>query len=237
VTSEIELGGISVEIVQKDIKNIHLSVNPPSGKVRISAPLRMSIHNIRAFALSKLSWIKTQQQKLQLQEREFPREFLERESHYLWGKRYLLTIVDCEGSPSITTDHDKLILNVNSTMSSEQIQELVNEWYRDQIRKEAPLIIEKWASILGVSVNKLFVQRMKTKWGTCNPDTKGIRLNSELAKKPLEYLEYVILHEMAHLLEPTHNEKFFRLLDHCIPNWRHIRDELNRLPVPHGEWS
>ena len=237
MVTELDLGGISVEIVQKDIKNMHLSVNPPSGKVRISAPKEMDLQAIRAFALTKLSWIKQQQRKFQFQEREMPREFLELESHYVWGKRYLLNILETDQTPSVTLAHDKIVLAVKPNTSPEKMQDVVDDWYRSILREEVPAIIEKWSAALGVKPEKLFIQRMKTKWGGCTPENGSIRLNTELAKKPIEFLEYVVLHELAHLKAPNHGDQFQRIMDAALPNWRQIRDELNRLPVPHGEWN
>jgi len=237
VITELKLGDITIEVIQKDIKNIHLSVNPPDGEVRISAPLNINPEAIRAFALTKLIWIKEQQQKIRKQDRDIPRDFMERESHFVWGKRYLLSIIEIDEPPSVNLSHDKMILRVRPGTTPVKMKEIVQEWYRDLIRDIVPSLIEKWSPILGVSVEKLFVQQMKTKWGACSPNNGNIRLNSELGKKPKDYLEYVVLHEMAHLLEPTHNERFQAIMDRCMPNWRHLKDELNRLPVPHGVWN
>ncbi|MBS1960593.1 MAG: M48 family metallopeptidase [Bdellovibrionales bacterium] len=237
MNAELDLGGIVVEVIRKDIKNIHLSVNPPNGKVRISAPESMELDAIRAFALSKLLWIKEQQRKHQLQERDIPREYLERESHWIWGKRYLLSIEISDSSPTITLTHDKLVVTVRPSSDANQIKLLMDEWYRDQIREALPDVLAYWEKILEVKVEKVFIQQMKTKWGGCTPGNASIRLNTELAKKPKQFLEYVVLHEVAHLVEPTHGERFQAIMDQCMPNWRQIRDELNRLPVPHGEWN
>jgi predicted metal-dependent hydrolase len=237
MNAELDLGGIVVEVIRKDIKNIHLSVNPPNGKVRISAPESMELDAIRAFALSKLLWIKEQQRKHQLQERDIPREYLERESHWVWGKRYLLSIEVSDCSPKITLTHDKLVVAVRTDSDPKQIKMLMNEWYRDQIREALPEVVAYWEKILEVKVENVFIQQMKTKWGGCTPENASIRLNTELAKKPKQFLEYVVLHEVAHLVEPTHGERFQAIMDQCMPNWRHIREELNRLPVPHGEWN
>ncbi len=235
--TEIDLGGIPIEVTQKDIKNIHLSVNPPLGKVRISAPLGMDIQAIRAFAVTKIAWIKTEQRKFQYQEREKPREFLELESHYVWGKRYLLNIIEIEGTPSVSLSHDKMILKTNPNTSPEKMRDLVDGWYRDLLREEVEPIIERWSVALGVKADKLFIQRMKTRWGSCVPENKSIRLNTELAKKPPQFLEYVVVHELAHLVAANHKDKFQKVMDTALPNWRYIRDELNRLPVPHGQWD
>ena len=233
---QIELGEIAVDVVKKDIKNLHLSVYPPAGKVRISAPLRMNLDTIRVFAISKLGWIKQQQKKLQEQERETPREYLDRESHYVWGKRYLLKVVESDEAPAVELKHSAMHLRVRPGTSEEKKQAVIEEWYRAQLKQAVPSLIAKWEPLMGVNVARFFVQRMKTKWGSCNPNAKSIRLNTELAKKPPECLEYVVVHEMVHLLEPTHNSRFITLMDSFIPQWQFHRDALNRLPVKHEAW-
>lgn len=237
MVKELQLGDITVEVVLKDIKNVHLSVYPPAGRVRISAPLRMKLDTIRIFAISKLDWIKRQQEKLRCQERETPREFLDRESHYLWGKRYLLKVIETEAAPVITLKHGQMRLQVRPGTKVEQRQAIVDAWYREQLRAALPPLADKWESLMGVKVARFFVQRMRTRWGTCNPRRRSIRLNTELAKKPRECLEYILIHEMVHLLEPSHNARFVRLMDHFMPKWRHFRDRLNQLPVREEQWD
>jgi predicted metal-dependent hydrolase len=237
MVTKIDLGGIVVDVVKKDIKNVHLSVHPPIGKVRISAPLRMNSDTIRVFAISKLGWIKQQQKKLRTQERETPREYLDRESHYLWGKRYLLKVVEKEVAPGVELKHKTLILRVRSGSSEGKKQATLDQWYREQLKQAVPPLVAKWERLMGVKVEKFFVQRMKTKWGSCNPQARTIRLNSELVKKPSECLEYIVVHEMVHILEPTHNRTFVALIDRFIPKWQFYRDTLNRLPVRHESWG
>lgn len=236
MVTQIDLGEIAVDVVKKDIKNIHLGVYPPSGKVRISAPLRMDLDTIRVFAITKLGWIKSQQQKLREQERETPREYLDRESHYVWGRRHLLKVIEKDAAPAVALKHNKMILQIRPATSCERRQAILNAWYREKLRKAVPTLIEKWEPLMGVKVERFFVQKMKTKWGSCSPSSKGIRLNTELAKKPPECLEYIVVHEMAHLLEPTHNTRFISLMDQFMPKWRFYKDELNRLPVRHEDW-
>lgn len=236
MVARIEIGGIVLEVVKKDIKNVHLSVYPPSGKVRISAPIRMNTDTIRVYAISKLSWIKQQQKKLRAQERETPREYLDRESHYVWGKRYLLKVVEQDVAPAAELKHSRLLLRVRTGSSKEKKQAALEEWYRQQIKEAVPPLIAKWQPLMGVKVKRFFVQRMKTKWGSCNSVSGTIRLNTELAKKPGECLEYIVVHEMAHLLEPTHNPRFVALMEQFMPKWRSHREELNRLPVRHESW-
>lgn len=236
MAARIRLGGIAVEVIKKDIKNIHLSVHPPKGRVRISAPLRMKLDTIRVFAITKLSWIKSQQQKLRKQERETPREYLDRESHYVWGKRYLLEVIKQDTAPTVELKHRKMLLKVRRGSSDAKKQAVLEAWYRELLKEAIAVLIEKWQPIVGVRVNRHFVQRMKTKWGSCNPATKSIRLNTELAKKPRECLEYIVVHELVHILERTHNSRFKALMDQFMPKWRFYRDELNRLPVRHETW-
>jgi predicted metal-dependent hydrolase len=237
MVSQIELGEIKADVLKKDIKNIHLSVYPPNGRVRISAPLRMNLDTIRIFAIAKLGWIKSRQQKLREQERETPREYIDRESHYVWGKRYLLSICEADQAPSIEIKHNRMILWVRPGTGALKRQEIVDEWYRLQIKQATPAIISKWEPIMGVKVDRFFVQRMKTKWGSCNHSSRSIRLNTDLAKKPLECLEYIVVHEMVHLLEKHHDKKFQNLMENFLPKWRFYKDELNRLPIRHEKWE
>lgn len=235
--TQIELGEIAVDVVKKDIKNIHLSVHPPTGRVRISAPLRMNLETIRVFAISKLGWIKQHQKKLRDQERESLREYLDRESHYVWGKRYLLQIVERDAMPVVELNHSHMVLTVCPETDEGKKQAVVEEWYRAQLKKAVPPLIAKWEPIMGVEVERFFVQRMKTKWGSCNALSKSIRLNTDLAKKPPECLEYIVVHEMAHLLERRHGDRFKAYMDEFMPEWRLCRDELNRSPLGHVDWS
>lgn len=234
--TELVLGDITVEVVQKDIRNVHLSVNPPDGRVRVSAPASMQIDAIRAFALSRLTWIREQKRKFDAQEREPAREYLERESHFVWGQRYLLSVVERDQVPTVVLTHERMIVTVRPGFTRDKIEAVVEDWYRDQLREALQALIAKWEPIIGVKVERIFIQQMKTKWGGCNTQDASIRLNTDLAKKPSEYLEYVLVHEMVHLLESTHNAQFVALMDQYLPNWRHLRDELNRLPLRELGW-
>ena len=196
----------------------------------------MELDTIRVFAISKLRWIKQQQKKLREQDRETPREYLDRESHYVWGKRYLLKVVEEDAAPMVELKHSKMILRVRLGTNDDVKQEVVAQWYRGQIKATVLELIAKWEPMMGVSVERVFVQKMKTKWGSCNPVMRSIRLNTDLAKKPHECLEYIVVHEMVHLLEPTHNSRFVVMMDQFMPKWRFYRDELNRLPVRHEDW-
>lgn len=233
----LKLNELDIEIVQKNIKHVHLSVYPPDGRVKVSAPLSMAPDTLRVFVISKLAWIKKQQSKLRAQQREAPREYLDRESHYVWGKRYLLKIEEAEAPPRIELKHNKLVLSVRPGTNPARKQAILEAWYRDNLRQAVPALIEKWQPRMGVRVNRFYVQSMKTKWGSCSVHSGSIRLNTELAKKPRACLEYIVVHEMTHLLEPTHNSRFIGLMDRFMPKWRFYRDELNRLPVRHEEWG
>jgi predicted metal-dependent hydrolase len=234
---QIDISGIPVDVVFKDIKNVHLSVHPPTGRVRIAVPERMNLDTVRVYAISKIDWIKKQQKKLQEQERETKREYLDRESHYVWGKRYLLKVQEENRTPSVELEHSQMVLTVRPGATTSKKEAVVQAWYRELIREAVDPLMAKWDSALGVKANKVIIQRMKTKWGSCNPQTKNIHLNPELAKKPRECMEYVLIHELVHLLEPSHNANFVSLMDKFMPQWRHIRDELNRAPLGHVDWE
>ena len=234
---QISLGEFSADVILKDIKNVHLSVLPPEGHVRISAPERMDLDTIRVFAISKLGWIKKQRLKLQEQHRETPREYLDRESHYVWGSRFLLTCIEEDRPPRVELSGKRIKLHVRPASDERNRQMVLAAWYRNQVRTTAVPFIEKWQSTLDVTVAKLFVRTMKTRWGSCNSERRTIRLNTELAKKPVECLEYIVLHEMLHLIEPTHNARFQALMKQHMPNWQLRRAALNRLPVRHEDWT
>ncbi len=237
MVTQIKLGGITVDVVKKGIKNIHLSVYPPTGSVRISAPLRMDINNIRVFAITKLPWIKNQQQKLSEQARETPREYLNRESHFVWGKRYLLTIYESKQSQSVELKHNRMLLYVRPGADENKKMAIIEEWYRTQLKHAMMPLLAKWEQLIGVKVEQFYVQRMKTKWGSCNSNAHSIRLNTDLAKKPKECLEYIVVHEMVHILESTHNARFVMLMDRFMPKWQFYRDVLNRLPIRYEHWD
>jgi predicted metal-dependent hydrolase len=237
MTQQLTLGDLVVDVAFKDIKNIHLSVHPPAGRITVAAPRRMSLDLIRVFTISKLAWIKRQRQKVRNQARETIREYKTRESHFLWGKRYLLRVVEGVSPASVTVRHDHIDLGVPRRASITTKEAVLQQWYREQVRLSAQPIMEAWASKLEVEVAGLFVQRMKTKWGTCNFRARTIRLNTELAKKPKTCFEYVVLHELVHLIEPTHNERFVVLMDRLMPDWPLRRGLLNELPLCHDTWA
>lgn len=229
---------LSIDVVRKDIKNMHLAVYPPTGRVRIAAPLRINDEAVRLFAISKIGWIRKQQRNFLAQDRQPARQYKERESHYFLGKRYLLRIIEQEASPKViikTKTYIDLFVKPNTT--AEQREKILNEWYRKELKTLIPPIIAKWEKQINVTVEDWQVKQMKTKWGTCNIEKERIWINLELAKKPVQCLEYIVLHEMIHLLERHHNDYFRSLLDKFLPQWKFYKEELNRLPVSHGEWG
>lgn len=231
-----QLNDISVEVLQKPIKNIHLSVYPPIGRVKVSAPEEMALESIRLFVISKMGWIRQQQKKLQAQDREAPREYLGRESHFFRGNRYLMQVEEKDAKPRVKITHKKIILQTRPGTTQDKKQMILDDWYRVQLKKALVPLVSHWEKQLGVSVSSCSVRRMKTKWGSCSPDARSIRINLELVKKPPECLEYIVVHEMAHLLEQNHGQGFVSLLDKHLPLWRSYREELNALPVHHAEW-
>jgi len=232
----LTIDDLKLDVVYKDIKNVHLSVHPPTGRVRIAAPHKANPDVVRAFAISKLAWIRRQQRSLLEQEREPPREYEDRESHYVWGRRYLLRIEKKPLPPAVTLDHRHLVISVRPEAGADDCEEVLSRWYRTQVRELADELISKWEPMLGVRPNRFYVQRMKTMWGSCTPATSTIRLNTELAKKPPECLEYIVVHELAHLIEPTHSERFVKVMDRAMPNWRNRRRQLSDLPIRHEKW-
>ena len=232
----IRLGEIAIAVTRKDIKNVHLSVHPPMGRVTLVAPTGTRLEVARAYAVSKLTWIRDQQAKLIGQARETPRQFVERESHYLWGRRHLLSVAYRDAKPSISLDHKRITLTVRPGSESAKRGEIIHEWHKSLLHKLVPPLIQKWEAKLKVKVSGYFLQRMKTKWGSCNHRAGNIRLNTELVKKPKDLLEYVIVHEMVHLLEPTHSERFISILQEHYPTWREARAELNELPLSAEVW-
>ena len=233
----IHLGEISILVTRKAIKNVHLSVHPPGGRVTLTAPTGTRLEVARAYAISKLAWIRQQQSKLRNQARETPRTFVERESHYLWGRRHLLTVVYRETKPFVSLDHRRITLTVRPGSDAQKRAEVIHEWHKSLLHAAVPPLIETWERKLKVRVAAYFLQRMKTKWGSCNHKAGHIRLNTELVKKPKDLLEYVVVHEMVHLIEPTHSDRFVEMLAEHYPTWREARAELNELPLAAEAWK
>jgi predicted metal-dependent hydrolase len=233
----IQIGEIEIAMARKDIKHVHLSVHPPSGRVTLVAPKGTRPEVARAYAVSKLSWIRDQQAKLRGQARETPRKFIERESHYLWGRRHLLSVREKEAKPSVRLDHRSIVLTVRPGTSRPKREAVMHDWHKSLLHDALRELIRKWEPRLGVEVAGYFLQRMKTKWGSCNHRARNIRLNTELVKKPKDLLEYVVVHEMLHLIAPTHSEQFLALMSRHYPTWREARAELNELPLASESWT
>ncbi|MBI5096150.1 MAG: M48 family metallopeptidase [Nitrospirae bacterium] len=227
-----------MDVVRKDIKNLHLAVYPPAGRVRVAAPLRVSDEAVRLAVITRLPWIKRQQAKFSGQERQSAREYVTGESHYYQGQRYRLNVIYQDGPARVAIRNNRTIdLFVRKGSDTAQRKQVFLAWYRQQIKALIPPLIEQWEAIIGVKVAEWSVKQMKTKWGTCNIKARRIWLNLKLTKKPVQCLEYVIVHEMLHLLERLHNDQFTELMDKFMPQWRLHRAELNRAPLCHETWA
>lgn len=219
---------IDVEVAKKKIKNIRISIQPPDGKVKLSVPYNMNEDEVRIFLISKLSWIKKHKSKFKLQERQRPNEFLSGEIHYLFGKEYLLNVLEASGKQYVEIDADRYInLYIRQNSTKEKREKIMIQWYREELKKIIPKYIGKWEAVIGVKVEDWGVKLMKTRWGTCNIQAKRIWINLEFAKKDTIFLDYIIVHEMVHLLERKHNDNFKFYMDKFLPNWRKIQSELN----------
>ena len=235
MSHSIRVGDLEVELTRKAVKHAHLSVHPPTGRVTLVTPLGTRAAVARAFAITKLGWIRAQQERFRGQARESPRQFVGRESHFLWGRRYLLTVRHEDAAPSVALDHRRIILTVRPGADAARRAGVMHAWHKSLLHAAVPGLIEQWERRLGVRVRGYFLQRMKTKWGSCNHRAGHIRLNTELVKKPRDLLEYVVVHELLHLIEPSHGERFVALLNAHYPFWRDARAELNQLPLT-GCW-
>ncbi|OOM81898.1 hypothetical protein CLPUN_07600 [Clostridium puniceum] len=231
----LRINDIELEIQKKNIKNLHLSVLPPNGRVRVSAPNSMNDDAIRVFIITKIGWIKKQQEKYKNQLRQCKREYVSGESVYLWGKRYRLDVVYSNVYNDVKINGNKLTFQVREASTTEQRENVLNSWYRKNIKEEIPSLLEKWQNIIGVTASDWGVRNMKTRWGTCNIKNKRIWLNLQLVKKHPECLEYIIVHELVHLLEKSHNKIFISYMDEFLPNWRKIKEELNSLILDYIE--
>ena len=234
----IEVSGIRVEVVRKAIKNLHLGVFPPDGRVRISSPMRMGDEALRLAVISRLGWIRRQQARFAGQARQSPREMVAGESHYFLGRRYRLRVIEQPGPYKVVLNgHSYLELYIRPGTDTARREKLLNDWYRSQLKSRIPPLISMWEPVLGVTVAQWGVKKMKTKWGSCNSDAQRIWLNLELAKKPPLCLEYILVHEMLHMLERHHNHRFQSLLDRFYPQWQLARDTLNHAPLAHENWN
>ena len=235
---EIRVSGLAVRVVRKDIKNLHLGVYPPLGRVRVAVPLRVSDAAVRLAVIGKLGWIRKQQAKFAAQPRQTAREMVSGESHYFLGRRYRLRVVESARPKGVVQRHSgTLDLHVGAKSTIEDRERLLQCWYRARLRELVPLLLGKWEKKLGVHAVDWRIKRMKTKWGACSIGARRIWLNLELAKKPVQCLEYLIAHELMHLIEPHHDDAFVALMDRHLPQWRHVRKVLNEAPLGHADWS
>ncbi len=234
----LKIGELNIDLIRKNIKNMHLAVYPPTGRVRLAVPSRAEEETIRLFVVSKIAWIRRHQRSFQQQNRQSPLEYKARESHYFQGRRYLLSIEEADAPARVELRNNNYIqLFTRPNSSKEQRASTMREWYRAELKAILPEIIERWATKIGVKVEEWHIKQMKTRWGTCNIPKKRIWLNLELAKKPLQCLEYVVVHELTHLLERYHNARFYALMDTFLPNWRALKSELNQAPLAHEDWA
>lgn len=234
----VTIGGIPVEVVRKDIKNLHLGVYPPDGRVRVAVPLTVDDEAVRLAVIGKLGWIRRQQARFRGQPRQSEREMVAGESHYYLGRRYRLQVVEAGGACRVELrGKTRLNLYARADSTTERRTAALRRWYREQMSALVPPLVEKWEAPLGVRVAEWRIRRMKTRWGSCTPAARRIWLNPELVKKPTRCLEYIVVHEMVHLLERRHGDRFVALMDEYLPQWRVHRDELNAAPLAQESWD
>ena len=230
-TEHFDLGELSIAVTRKDIKNVHLAVHPPDGTVTLTAPLHTRLDVARAYAITRLPWIRKQRRQLADQAREAPRQYVTRESHYVWGQRYLLDVREANAKPAVRLSPKHLTLQVRPGSDVDTRARVLHTWHKQQLHAEVPNRLATCSAKMNLPLPRYFLQRMKTKWGSCNPAAGTIRLNTELVKKPKALLDYVIVHELAHFIEPNHSEAFVSVLDRYYPQWEAARAELNALPL------
>jgi predicted metal-dependent hydrolase len=234
----MEVGGVVVQVVRKSIKHLHVGVYPPAGRVRVAAPQHLDEDAVRLAVISRLGWIRHKQKEFAGQDRQSQREVVSGESHYFLGRRYLLDVQECSSRPGVRLMGPATMeLRVRAGAHRDQRDSVLQRWYRQELRKLLPPLLQKWEPRLGKAVAEVRIRRMKTRWGSCNASAGRIWLNLELIKKPVACLEYVLVHEMVHLHERHHNDRFLEWMDRLLPQWRVRRDELNRAPLAHEEWT
>jgi predicted metal-dependent hydrolase len=233
----IDIRGIPVEVVRKDIKNLHVGVYPPAGRVRAAAPMDLNEDAVRLALISRLAWIRRQRQKFSSQDRQSQRELVGGETHYVQGRRYRLDVVSSHDAAVYVAANRRLKLLVPPRSNRVVRERVLHGWYRDLLRKRLDELVPKWSELVGVNVHEVRIKRMRTKWGSCNAADRRIWINLELAKKAPVCLEYIVVHELVHLIERQHNDRFRQLMDRVMPLWRSYRDELNRSPLAHEEWT
>ena len=235
---QITVGGLHVDVVRKPIKNFHLGVYPPHGRVRVAAPLTLSDDAVRLAIVMRMGWIKRQRAKFDAQPRQSERAYVSGESHYFLGQRYRLNLFEGARAGHVEVRNGTSIdLHVRDGSNAASRERIFQGWYREQLRDRVGPLIEKWAVFMGISVPVWSIKRMKTKWGTCNTESKRLCFNLELIKKPHRCLEYIVVHELIHLFERSHSDRFISLIEKFLPQWRLVRDELNAEPLAHETWS
>ncbi len=238
MTERMTFGELEVTLNRKTIKNVHISVMPPDGMVRVSAPENMSETAIRTAVIQRIPWIRKQQRAFAAQARQSQRQMVSGECHYLWGRAYRLSVIERQGRHEVAAaGHNRLNLFVQPETTVKNRAETLDRFYRQQLKEQIGKLRAKWDPIVGQSADFYGIKKMKTKWGSCNPQTRRIWINLELAKKPPECLEYIVVHELVHLLERRHGERFKGLMDNFLPQWQERRDLLNRMPLAHGSWA
>lgn len=234
----ITIAGIHIQVVRKAIKNLHVGVYPPNGRVRVAAPNAMSNDAVRTAVITKLGWIKRNIAKFENQDRQSQRRYLTGETHYFLGRRYRLRVDNQTGRPGVSiVGNSTLVMKISEDATQAEFEHLLQEWYRHQLKSLIPDILEKWQTVLSVSVRDWRIKRMKTKWGSCNPDARRIWLNLELAKKPEQCIEYIAVHELVHLIERHHSDRFGKIMDKHMPGWRNRQKLLNEAPLAHDTWK
>lgn len=233
----MDIRELSIEIVRKDIKNLHVGVYPPAGRVRVAAPLRLDDEAVRLAVVSRLGWIRRQRAEFERQDRQSRREMVTGESHYFKGRRYRLDVIEHDVLPSVyLRNNTTMQLRVRPDSTPDLRKKVLEKWYRARLREQIPWLIAKWEPKAGVTVSEVRIRKMKTRWGSCNAASRWITLNLELVKKPASSLEYILVHEMVHLVERKHNDNFRGMMDMLLPAWRLMRDELNQAPLSHDDW-
>jgi predicted metal-dependent hydrolase len=234
----ITVGGLRIDVVRKPIKNLHMGVYPPNGRIRVAAPVTVSDDAVRLAVVSRMGWIKRQQAKFEAQVRQSERTYVSGESHFFLGRSYRLNVIRYDGAARVSLRNSSTLdFHIRDDSKTGEREKAFLNWYRRELREAASPLIEKWAQIIGLPVPRWGIRRMKTKWGTCNVEARRIWFNLELVKKPIHCLEYIVVHEMVHFRERHHNDRFAAIMDDLLPRWTYIREELNAAPLGHETWS
>ena len=235
--TRMRIGGLSVQVHRKAIKNLHLAVLPPDGKVRVSVPAHITTEAVRLAVIDKLGWIKRQQKAFQQQARQAERRFVSGETHYFLGRAYRLKVQESSRTRVSIGAGNRLVLSIRSAADESARERAMEGWYREQLKIRIPELLDKWQPKVAKQAASCGIKKMKTKWGSCNSDTGSIWINLELAKKPVPCLDYILVHELVHLHERTHNDRFRGWMDRLMPDWPDRRRLLNQSPLSHENWQ